>query len=97
IRRSYGRKVGDRFIKKQEDWEDFSASEAFSQLLFELCTDPNAAGDFINGVVPANLDQIAAEVREQAEKVAAGRAAQDAAKANSSAATSAGATPADGQ
>lgn len=92
IRRSYGRKEGERFVKNEENWKDFAASEAFSQLLFELCTNPDAAGDFINGVVPANLDKIAAEVQEQAEKITAGRAAQDAAKAG--AGTPAEATPA---
>lgn len=95
IRRSYGRKEGERFVKKLEYWDDFASSEAFSQLLFELCTDPNAAGEFVNGVVPANLEQIAEDVRKQAEKVAAGRAAQDTAKA--AAPSAQGATPAEGQ
>jgi hypothetical protein len=67
IRRAYGKKEGDRFLKSNAIWEDFSASEAFSQLLFEICTDANAAVDFINGVVPKNMEQIAAEVRAQAE------------------------------
>ena len=68
IRRSYGKKDGDRFLKSSAIWADFSATEAFSQLLWELCTNAMAAADFMNGVVPANLDQIAAEVREQAAK-----------------------------
>jgi hypothetical protein len=97
IRRSYGRKEGERFVKRAEYWDDFAASEAFSQLLFELCTDPGAAAEFVNGVVPGNLDQIAEEARKQAETVAAGRAAQEAAKAKSSAATSETATPAEGK
>jgi hypothetical protein len=84
IRRSYGRKEGERFVKRAEYWDDFAASEAFSQLLFELCTDPGAAAEFVNGVVPGNLDQIAEEARKQAETVAAGRAAQEAAKASAS-------------
>jgi hypothetical protein len=71
IRRSYGKKEGDRFLKSQEIWENFSSTEAFSQLLFELCTNARAAADFMNGVVPSNLEQIATEVREQAEKEAA--------------------------
>jgi hypothetical protein len=81
ILRSYGKKEGDRFLKSKELSDDFAATEAFSQLLFELCTDPSAAGDFINGVVPNNIEQIAEEVRQRAEKVAAGREAQAAAKA----------------
>lgn len=68
IRRSYGKKDGDRFLKSSTIWENFAATEAFSQLLWELCTDAGAAADFMNGVVPANLDQIAAEVREKAAR-----------------------------
>ena len=68
IRRSYGKKDGDRFLKSADIWADFQSSEAFSQLLFELCTDASAAGDFINGIVPGNLEKLAAEVQEQAEK-----------------------------
>jgi|SRR3954451_6524904 hypothetical protein len=67
IRRSYGKKDGDRFLKSKDIWDNFASTEAFSQLLFELCTDANAAAGFMNGVVPSNLDQIAAEVREKAE------------------------------
>lgn len=75
IRRSYGRKDGDRFLKSQEIWQEFAATEAFSQLLFEICTDANAAGDFISGVVPHNLEQIADDVRKQATDAAADGAA----------------------
>jgi hypothetical protein len=42
IRRAYGRKEGERFRKSQEIWDDFAASEAFSQLLWELCTQAEA-------------------------------------------------------
>ena len=68
IRRSYGRKDGDRFLKSKDIWEEFAATEAYSQLLWELCTNAEAAGDFMNGIVPGNLEQISAEVRAQAEK-----------------------------
>jgi len=68
IRRSYGRKDGDRFLKSKDIWEDFAATEAYSQLLWELCTNAEAASDFMNGIVPGNLEQVAAEVREQAVK-----------------------------
>jgi hypothetical protein len=70
IRRSYGKKDGDRFRKSADIWEEFASSEAFSQLLFDLCTNAAAAAEFINGIVPGNLDQIAAEVRQQAEQQA---------------------------
>ena len=94
IRRSYGVKEGERFVKTEENWKDFSSSEAFSQLLFELCTQPDAAAEFINGVVPSNLDEISAEVQQQAEKIAAGREAQ--AKAKTAATPAEGDTPAEG-
>lgn len=83
IRRAYGKKDGDRFIKTREIQDDFLSTEAFSQLLFELCTQTEAAAEFVNGVVPGNLDQIAAEVQEQAAKISAGREAQAQAKAAS--------------
>jgi hypothetical protein len=67
IRRSYGRKDGDNFRKTAEIWEEFSSTEAFSQLLFELCTDPGMAAEFINGVVPHNLESIAEDIRKKAE------------------------------
>jgi hypothetical protein len=68
IRRSYGKKDGDRFLKSSAIWEDFQASEAFSQLLFDLCTNATAAAEFMNGVVPSNLDKVVADMREQAVK-----------------------------
>jgi hypothetical protein len=71
IRRSYGKKEGDRFLKSPEIWNDFVSTEAFSQLLFELCTDAGSAAEFMNGVVPSNLEQVAAEIREKAERVRA--------------------------
>jgi hypothetical protein len=67
IRRAYGRKEGDRFIKSKDISDDFMSSEAFSQLLFELCTDATGAAEFINGIVPSNLEAIAEEVAAQAQ------------------------------
>ena len=69
IRRSYGKKEGDRFLKSSALWEEFSATEAYSQLIFEICTDANASAEFINGIIPNNLEQIAAEIRAQAEQL----------------------------
>ncbi len=52
---SYGEKSpdGKRFIKKDEMSEEFSQTEAFSQLYIELATDDKAAADFVNGIIPA--------------------------------------------
>jgi hypothetical protein len=81
LRRSYGVKEGTNFVKTDENWKAFSGSEAYSQLLFELCTQADAAAEFVAGVIPSNLEQIAAEVQKQAKMVAAGREAQATAKA----------------
>lgn len=67
IRRSYGRKDGDRFMRSPEIWADFYGSGAFDELLFELCTDAEASAEFINGAMPGNLEQIAAEIAAEAE------------------------------
>lgn len=67
IRRSYGKKDGDRFLKSQAIWEEFASSEAYSQLIFEVCTDAELSAEFINGIIPSNMEQIAAEVRAQVE------------------------------
>jgi hypothetical protein len=68
IRRAYGIRDGNSFRKSAEIWDQFSSTEAFSQLLFELCTNAQKGAEFFNGVVPGNLEQIAAEVRAIAEK-----------------------------
>jgi len=54
ILRAYGEKSpdGKRFIKNQELRDAFSQTEAYSDLFMELATDPQAASDFINGIIP---------------------------------------------
>lgn len=70
IRRAYGVRDGDQHRKTKEISDEFLSSAAFSQLFFELCTDPTAAADFINAVIPSNLDEIASEIQVRAEKAA---------------------------
>jgi len=62
ILKSYGEKSPDgrRFVKNQEVRDNFAQTEAYSKLFMELATDANAAGDFIKGVVPANVEEAAA-------------------------------------
>jgi hypothetical protein len=67
IRRSYGRRDGDRFIKNDEVWQEFSGTEAYSQLIYELCTDAGAAAQFMTGIVPSSLEQEAAKLAAQAQ------------------------------
>lgn len=55
ILRSYGEKSpdGKRFIKSAALSEAFTQTEAYSELFMELITDPDAASDFMNGILPA--------------------------------------------
>ena len=57
ILRSYGKKSDDgkRFIKSPELSREFTQTEAYSELFMELATDSDAASEFINGIIPANL------------------------------------------
>jgi hypothetical protein len=57
ILKSYGEKSADgrRFIKNQELRDSFSQTEAYSFLFMQLSTDADAAADFVNGIVPAQL------------------------------------------
>lgn len=57
--RSYGMKSpdGKRFIKNKELTEEFSQTEAYSQLFMELATNADAAAAFVNGIVPADMAQ----------------------------------------
>jgi hypothetical protein len=55
ILRSYGEKSpdGKRFIKNQELRDSFAATEAYSELFMELLSDADAAGAFINNIIPS--------------------------------------------
>jgi hypothetical protein len=66
INRSYGKRDGDRFLKSPEILAEFSATEAFSQLLFDLCTDAEAQAEFMNGIMPRNLENEAAKIAARA-------------------------------
>ena len=52
--RSYGEKSSDgkRFMKSKELSIAFSQTEAYNKLFMELCTDQNAAANFVNGIIP---------------------------------------------
>lgn len=47
---------GRRFIKNDQVREDFLSSEAYSALLMELLTDTDKMSNFINGIIPRNLE-----------------------------------------
>lgn len=56
ILRSYGQKSPDgrRFIKSKALSEEFSQTEAYSNLFMELATDANAASTFVNSIMPSD-------------------------------------------
>lgn len=62
---AYGKKSDDgrRFLKTPQLREEFQSSEAYSALFMELCTDAGAAAEFVNGVVPAGLDEEVAKLK----------------------------------
>jgi len=71
IIRSYGVKSDDgkRFIKNQEITEEFTQTEAYSDLFMTLATDDKEAADFLNGIIPKSLLDAANNVVEDAKVV----------------------------
>ena len=67
IKMSYGEKSPDgrRFIKSEELTEAFVQTEAYSELYMELISDADAAANFINGIVPADIGAAMASKREE--------------------------------
>lgn len=59
ILKAYGEKdpEGKRFIKNDSIREAFSQTEAYSELFMELATDADKAGEFINGIVPQDVQE----------------------------------------
>ena len=64
IMKAYGVKSDDgkRIIKSEELSIAFTQTEAYSVLFMELITDDKAAADFVNGIIP---NEIQAEVATQ--------------------------------
>lgn len=62
VLKAYGEKSPDgrRFIKSDDISTAFSQTEAYSQIFMELATDADAAAKFVNGIVPADMAQKAA-------------------------------------
>lgn len=57
ILKSYGQKSpdGKRFIKSAKLSEEFTQTEAYSNLFMELATDSGKAAEFVNGIMPADV------------------------------------------
>lgn len=62
ILKSYGEKSldGRRFVKGEDVSKAFSETEAYAQLFWELSTDHDAAAVFVQGIIPAELTETAA-------------------------------------
>lgn len=60
--KSYGEKSADgrRFVKSEKLSEEFSQTNAYSQLFMKLATDDKAAVAFINGIIPDSMQEKAA-------------------------------------
>lgn len=71
ILKAYGEKSADgkRFIKFDENGQPlsraFSETEAYSELFMELSMDAKKAAEFINGIVPKNLEISEEEVKKK--------------------------------
>lgn len=67
ILKSYGKKSADgrRFEKSEEISKDFSETEAYVILFMELARDSKAASEFVNGLIPADIDR--GELKKQQE------------------------------
>lgn len=69
ILKSYGEKSDDgmRFMKRDkvrgEYSEEFEQTAAYSALYMELATNSDAAAEFINGLVPKNISEKAAQIK----------------------------------
>ena len=67
VLKAYGEKSldGKRFVKIDENGiplsRAFSQTEAYSVLFMELATDAEAASEFVNGIVPADVSKAAQE------------------------------------
>lgn len=59
ILKSYGEKSvdGKRFIKSDEAREAFEQSAAYSELFMEFLTDEQKAIEFVNGIIPKDIEQ----------------------------------------
>lgn len=71
IHKSYGVKSADgkRFIKSHEALQEFTETNAYSELFMELATDSDAASEFIKGIIPADIDINDPIAKEKAQKL----------------------------
>lgn len=58
---------GKRFVKNQEYRDEFSQSNAYSELLLEFFTDTSKAIEFFNGILPKSIASDTAQLELPAE------------------------------
>ena len=65
VLKSYGEKSDDgrRFKKSPELSEEFSQTIAFDTFMSELLSDDNAAANFVNSIIPADMSEKLSEVK----------------------------------
>lgn len=58
VLKAYGEKSpdGKRMVKNDEIRNAFAQTEAYSELFMELATDDKKAAEFINGIMPADIN-----------------------------------------
>lgn len=77
--RAYGQKSPDgrRMIKTKEVVEEFTQTPAYSQLFMKYATDADALASFINNVIPADLKDRVAALKDTTNVVALPNANSD--------------------
>lgn len=70
VLQAYGQKSpdGKRFIKTPELTEEFKQTNAYSDIFMELATDADKAAEFVNGIMPADLQKDIAKETAKAAK-----------------------------
>lgn len=82
LKAAYGVRIngGAKFVKIDQDWYEFVAGPAYSQIFMSLVTDAEYATVFMNELIPADL-----AARAEALKAQSAMSASEAARANSEA------------
>lgn len=70
VLKAYGQKSpdGKRFIKNAQLTEEFTQTNAYSDIFMELATDDVKAAEFINGIMPADVQKELAAQNKKAAK-----------------------------
>ena len=70
VLKAYGQKSpdGKRFIKNAQLTEEFTQTNAYSDIFMELATDDVKAAEFINGIMPADVQKEIAAQNKKAAK-----------------------------